>query len=154
MGPGNNLTYLIDHLAAVLGKQTDQVLKERLSIGISQYRILMALEWNPRVGQKTIATSLGQTEASISRQIRLLQSKGLLESRIDPNNRRKHITVPTTKGMQATEAAADILRRSLGPELNRIGDDQLMQLQSGLSKLHKLVCRPGQTGACDHNLGF
>src|SRR3954470_24781839 len=116
MGPGNNLTYLIDHLAAVIGKQADQVLHEQLGIGISQYRILMALEWNPRVGQKTLATSLGQTEASISRQIKLLQSKGLLESRIDPNNRRKHITVPTTKGMQITEAAADVMRRSLGPE--------------------------------------
>lgn len=154
MGPGNNLTYLIDHLAAVLGKQTDQLLNEQLGIGLSQYRILMALEWNPRVGQKTIATSLGQTEASISRQTRLLQKKGLLESRIDPNNKRKHITVPTPKGMQVTEAAADILRRHLGPELNRLGDDQLMQLHGGLTKLHRLICRPGQTGACDHQLGF
>ena len=154
MGPGNNLTYLIDHLAAVLGKQTDQVLRERLGLGLSQYRILMALEWNPRVGQKTIATSLGQTEASISRQIKLLKSRGLLESKIDPNNKRKHVTVPTPKGMQTTEAAADILRRGLGPELSRIGDDQLMQLQSGLSRLHKLVCQPGKTGACDHQFGF
>jgi DNA-binding MarR family transcriptional regulator len=138
----------------VLGKQSDQALHERLGIGLSQYRILMALEWNPRVGQKTVATALGQTEASISRQIKLLKGKGLLESRIDPNNRRKHITVPTTKGMQITEAAADVMRRSLGPELGRMGEDQLMQLQTGLNKLHRLICQPGKAGACDHQLGF
>jgi len=54
MGPTNNLTYLVQHLAAVMGKQADQVLQEQLGIGISQFRILMVLEWNPRVQQRTI----------------------------------------------------------------------------------------------------
>ncbi|HXR49712.1 MAG TPA: MarR family winged helix-turn-helix transcriptional regulator, partial [Verrucomicrobiae bacterium] len=67
MGPTNNLSYLIQHLAAVMGKQSDQLLQEQLGIGYSQYKILMVLEWNPRVQQRTIAESLGQTEASISR---------------------------------------------------------------------------------------
>jgi DNA-binding MarR family transcriptional regulator len=64
MGPTNNLGYLIQHLAAVMGKQSEHVLKEQLGIGISQYRILMVLDWNPRVQQSAIATSLGQTEAA------------------------------------------------------------------------------------------
>jgi DNA-binding MarR family transcriptional regulator len=154
MGPANNLGYLLTHLAAVIGKQSDQTLREQLGIGLSQYRILMALEWNPRVGQKAIAGALGQTEASISRQIKLLKSKSLLETRIDPSNRRKHITAPTTRGMQVTEAASNILRVDFSQDLSRIGDDQLMQLQSGLAQLHRLVCRPGRLGACDHQLGF
>src|ERR1700761_9456249 len=105
MGPTNNLGYLIQHLAAVMGRQSDQVLQEQLGIGLSQFRILMVLEWNPRVQQRAIADSLGQTEASVSRQIKLLKSKNLLVSKIDPSNRRKHITAPTPLGMQLTEAA-------------------------------------------------
>ena len=154
MGPANNLSYLINHLAAVIGKQSDQLLNEQLSIGLSQYKILMVLEWNPRIQQKAIADSLGQTEASVSRQIKLLKSRGLLESRIDPNNKRKHITVPTPSGMQVTEAAADILRRNLGPDFNSLNDEQLAQLTTGLQKLHRIVCRLGKTGACDHQLGI
>lgn len=153
MGPANNLSYLLNHLAAVTGKQSDQVLQQQLGIGLSQYKILMVLEWNSRVQQRSIADSLGQTEASISRQIKLLKTKGLLLSRIDPHNRRKHITVPTPLGMQVTEAADNILRRSFGPEFAGLGDDQLAQLISGLQQLHKIVCRPKKVGACDHQLG-
>jgi DNA-binding MarR family transcriptional regulator len=154
MGPINNLTYLFQHLAAVLGKQSEQVLQEQLGIGLSQFKILMVLEWNPRVSQRHIADSLGQTEASISRQIKVLTSKGLLVSRRDPQNRRKHITAPTTLGMQVTEAASNILRRNFGPEFGGLGEDQLMQLITGLQRLHAIVCKPGKPGACDHPLGL
>src|SRR4051812_18773012 len=121
MGPAPSLNFLINHLAAVMGKQSDQTLREQLGIGLSQYKILMVLEWNPRTGQKSIAISLGQTEAAVSRQIKLLKEKGLLETRIDPNNKRKHITVPTPQGMQHTEAADNILRRSLSSEFSPMG---------------------------------
>lgn len=154
MGPTNNLGYLIQHLAAVMGRQSDQVLQEQLGIGLSQFKILMVLEWNPRVQQKAIADSLGQTEASVSRQIKLLKDKKLLMTKQDPQNRRRHITVPTTLGMQITEAAIAIMRRSFGPEFSSIGDDQLMQLITSLQKLHRIVCQPGKLGACDHPLGL
>ena len=154
MGPTNNLGYLIQHLASVMGRQADQVLQEQLGIGLSQFKILMVLEWNPYVQQSSIAESLGQTEASVSRQIKLLQSKGLLTSRQDPENRRKHITSPTPMGMQITEAASAIMRRSFGPEYSQLGEKQLLQLITGLQDLHRIVCRPGKVGACDHPLGF
>lgn len=154
MGPMNNLSYLVHHLAAVMGKQSDQVLQEQLGIGLSQFKILMVLEWNPRVQQRSIADSLGQTEASVSRQIKLLKAKGLLVTKVDPQNRRKHITTPTPRGMQVTEAANDMLRRSLGPQLSALGDDQLLKLTMGLQQLHRTVCRPGNPGACDHQLGL
>lgn len=154
MGPTNNLGYLMQHLAAVMGRQSDQVLQEQLGIGLSQFKLLMVLEWNPRIQQRAIATSLGQTEASISRQIKLLKAKNLLVTKRDPQNRRRHITAPTPLGMQLTEAANDILRRSLTPDFAVLGDDQFMQLMTGLQQLHKIVCRPGKPGACDHPLGI
>lgn len=154
MGPTRNLSYLLHHLAAVVDKQSDQMLQEQLGLGLSQYRILMVLEWNPRIQQKAIGNSLGQTEASVSRQIKLLKTKGLLVSKVDNTNRRKHITAPTPLGMQMTEAATAILRRSFGPDFASLGDDQLLQIITNLQLLHRKVCRPGKVGACDHQLGF
>ena len=154
MGPTTNLSYLLDHLAGVIHKQSDQVLQEQLGIGFSQYKILMVMEWSPRIEQKSIADSLGQTEASVSRQISILRGKGLLTSRVDPSNRRKHITAPSPLGMQVTEAATYILRRNFGPEYASIGDDQLMQVINGLQRLHHVVCKPGKLGACGHQLGL
>jgi len=154
MGPSRNLSYLLHHVAAVIDKQSDQILQEQLGLGLSQYRILMVLEWNPRLQQKAIADSLGQTEASISRQIKLLKLKGLLVSRTDSNNRRRHITAPTPLGMQITEAATDILRRGFGPEFSNLGGSQLEQLSNNLQRIHSMVCKPGKLGACDHQLGL
>lgn len=154
MAPTNQLNYLVQHLASVMGKQTDQLLQEQLGIGLSQYRILTALEWNPRVQQKTIADNLGQTEASVSRQVSLLARKGLLIIKNDINNRRKHVIIATPMGMQLTEAATAIIRRSLGPDYAALGDDQLQKLTAGLQLLHKIVCKPGKLGACDHSLGL
>lgn len=154
MKPTNNLTYLLHHVSSVMSKQSDQILQEQLGIGLSQYKILMVLEWNPRVQQRTVATSLGQTEASISRQIKLLKAKGLLLTKVDAQNRRKHITAPTPRGMQITEAATAILRHNFGPEFASIGKEQLLQLITGLQAIHRVVCRTGKVGACDHQLGF
>src|SRR5688572_26812483 len=126
MGPTKNITYLVAHLASVINKQTDQALQEQLGIGLSQYKILMVLEWNPRIQQKAIADSLGQTEASVSRQIKLLKSKNLLVAKADPQNRRRHITAPTPVGMQLTEAATDVIRRSFGSDFAALGDDQTL----------------------------
>jgi len=154
MGPTNNLNYLLHHLAAVMGKQSEQLLREQLGIGLSQYKILMVLEWNPRIGQRVIADSLGQTEASISRQIKLLQKKGLLAAQPDPRNRRKHVTAPTPLGMQLTETATNLLRRSFGPEFARLGEDHLLKLVTQLQALHRIVCQPGKAGACNHQLNM
>ncbi len=154
MRPTNNLSYLIQHLASVMGRQTDQVLQEQLDIGLSQFKILMVLEWNPRVQQKAIADALGQTESSISRQLKLLKTKNLLVTKPDSQNRRRHITTPTPRGMRVTEAATAVMRRSLGPEFSSLGDDQLIHLVNGLQKLHRIVCQPGKPGACDHPLGL
>jgi DNA-binding MarR family transcriptional regulator len=149
----NNLNYLMHHLAAVLNKQSDQILQEQLGIGLSQYKILMVLEWNPYVKQKTIAESLGQTEASVTRQIKLLKAKGLIATKISPSNKRVHQNQPTPLGMQVTEAADSLLKKGL---FQNMGSDEseLNKLSDSLKQLHKAICRPGQIGACDHQFGL
>jgi DNA-binding MarR family transcriptional regulator len=154
MNPVNSLNYLLQHVSTVTAKQADKLLHDELGIGLSQYRILMALEWNPRVQQKTIADSLGQTEASISRQTKLLIGKGLLVASQDKTNRRKHLTLPTPKGMQITEAAGNLLRHSFHEDISRLDEDDIARLNDTLLKLHKIICRPGRLGACDHQFGF
>jgi len=154
MNPINNLSYLLHHLSAVINKQLDQTLKEQLGIGLSQYKILMVLEWNPRLQQRAIAESLGQTEASVSRQIKVLRDKRMLTSEVDSLNRRRHVSLPTTLGLQVTETANNLLRRSFSSDLADFNDEQILKLNSDLQKLHAVVCRNGKIGACDHQLGF
>lgn len=149
MGSTSNIGYLLQHLSAVLAKQSDQALQERLGIGFSQYRILMVLEDHPDTQQRQIADKLGQTEASISRQIRIMQDKSLLQTTISPKNRREHLTSISPKGVRMAEEALNVLNACHAPTFDYLGAKQQAQLLDALASMHKHTCQPGKTGACD-----
>jgi len=146
MRPTNNIGYLLQRLAFLLSRQSDQVLQEQLGIGFSQFKILMALGWRPDVQQKKIADQLGQTEASISRQIKLLKDKGLLATEVSPKNRREHITHPTPKGQRLTEKALEILNNYHAPMFEQLSEKQKSQLLETLTTMHEYVCLSEKPG--------
>jgi MarR family transcriptional regulator, transcriptional regulator for hemolysin len=125
----------LHNLSALLSRESDQILQERLGIGLSQYKILSAAASNPRLQQRSIAVELGQTEASVSRQVKLLLKKGMITSRKNPANRREHLTELTAKGTRVTEAAAQALatyHRSLTGHLSPRQQEVLLGLLADL----------------------
>ena len=140
MRPNNNIGYLLNHLSFVLSRQSDQVLQEQLGVGFSQFKIMMVLKWNPSIQQRQIADRLGQTEASISRQIKLLHDKDLLNSRISPDNKREHITTLTAKGEKLTEQAMTVLNNYHAPTFDVLSEKQREQLLDILTIMHDRVC--------------
>ena len=144
------VTYLLQHIAAIMGRQTDQVLQERLGIGLSQLRILLLLQHEPGVSQRTLGNRLGQTEASISRQIKLMIDKGYLSSAVNPKSRREHLAMITPKGIKVTEAAKDVLSVYHEPLGEVLGEKAHKQLSDTLIALHGQVCAVTKPFACDH----
>lgn len=140
MGPTNNIGYLLQKLAFCLNRQNDQVLQEQLGIGFSQFKILMILQWRPNVQQRQIADNLSQTEASVSRQIKLLKEEGLLATEINPNNKREHITKPTQKGIALTQKALEVLNRHHQPMFAKLSQKQQEQLAEGLRIMYDHAC--------------
>jgi len=140
MRPTNNIGYLIQRLSFCLARQSDQVLQEQLGIGLSQFKILMVLGWHSNVQQRQIADNLGQTEASISRQIKLLKDKGLLTTEVSPQNRREHITRPTAKGQRLSEKALEVLNNYHAPMFAKLNDKAQSQLLESLTTLYDYAC--------------
>src|SRR6185369_4504454 len=104
------------------------------------FKIMMALRWNPSIQQRQIADSLGQTEASISRQIKLLHDKGLLSTRISAENKREHITTLTQKGENLTEKSMQILNNYHAPTFASLSPKQQQTLIEILNTMHDKVC--------------
>jgi len=146
----NNIGYLIHHLAASLSRQTDQLLMHHLGLGFSQFKILMVLQKDGGAQQKQLAERLGQTEASVSRQVKGLERAKLLTVQTNPNNRREHITVLTARGVQMVEDAREILNSHYAPLFASLGQRDQERLLQILNKMHRYVCQPGNPGACDH----
>lgn len=140
MRPTNTIGYLLEHVSSLLAKQSDQVLQEQLGIGFSQFKILRALQTTPQIKQRDIAFYLGQTEASISRQVKLMIEQGLLRTNISPANRREHITLLTSKGVRVTDAAIEVLGKYHAPTFASLTDKQRDQLNEVLEALHRGIC--------------
>jgi len=140
MAPDIETSFLFEHIAALLAKQSDQVLQEQLGIGLSQYKILRVLHAEPRTMQRDIAANLGQTEASISRQVKLMLVDGLLQSQRNPKDHREHLTVVTSKGERLTEAAVIALERYHRPTFAALSDKQQEQIAAALHTLHDQLC--------------
>lgn len=138
------------HLSFVMVRQSDQVLQERLGIGFSQFKIMMVLQKHPGIQQRAIADSLGQTEASISRQIKLLHDQGLLTTTVNPENRRVHITTLSAKGARLADEAISILNTFNEPVIEGLSDKQQTQFVEMLDLMHTQACGAGRLTACQH----
>lgn len=142
MGPTGTLGYLLQHTAHIIYRHSDQVLQERLGIGMSQYKILMLLQERPHTQQRTLADLLGQTEASVSRQIKLLCEKNMLLVEVNPKNRREHLTTPTLKGQKLAAAAQEILQDYHSPAFDQFNDKEKQQLAEMLHKIYVVAGGP------------
>ncbi len=149
MHPNGNLGYLFQHIAYTMSRQNDQILQQKIGIGYSQFKILMVLTKSPHIKQRQIAEMLGQTEASISRQIKLMVSSGLLQSNRSSENRREHLTTLTAKGERAIDEAIRILNSYHAPMFERLTTEQQNVLTEALQNMHACACSAGKTGACD-----
>lgn len=130
----------LHHLVSLMSRESDQMLLEQLGIGLSQYKILTTLHNHPHVQQRAIAAVLGQTEASISRQIKLLKEKGMLVSPRNPINRREHIADLTPRGLRIIEAAEDVLGSYHTTFFNSLNKKQQDTLDQMLHTLHEAAC--------------
>lgn len=145
----NEPGYFLHHLASVLDRQSDAVLQERLGVGFAQFKILTALTAHDGLRQKRLAHLLGQTEASISRQVHLMEQRGLITSRLNPRNRREHIIALSRKGMAISERAARLLNSYHAPVFARLSMHQTEIFHNALRAMHDEACRRGRGGACE-----
>lgn len=149
----NELGNLLHHLVSLLSRHTDQTLQEQLGIGLSQYKILTTLHDHPHIQQRLIASILGQTEASISRQIKLLIEKGMLTSQRNPQNQREHLADLTPKGVRIIDAAEIALAQYHASFFAGLTKKQQENLYKELSVLHRTMCfmqHPGVQEGLNH----
>lgn len=148
MDASRSLGYTLHHLSFVLDRQSDLLLQEKFSVGFSQFKIMMALLWHERVQQNEIADFLGQTEASVSRQVKLLIDQGLVISQTEPTNRRKRITRLSIQGEKIATEAMATLEQFHAPMFEKLTETQQSDLRDILEIMHDHSCAFDKEGSC------
>lgn len=137
---GDDTGMLLNHISFVIERNINNILMERLGIGFSQFKILLVLSKHPNIKQKVISKSLGQTEASVSRQIKLLTSQGMLTSVRRAENRREHITTLSDRGDRYITEASDLIGNFEKEVFDPLGSKNQDVLKKILLNLHQQVC--------------
>lgn len=132
----NNPGFLLHKIGALMERASDQVLFEEFGIGFSQFKILFALQHHQDVQQKQIAHFLGQTEASVSRQIKLLKAAKFIEVRLGKDDKKKHYITLTTRGSEVAKDALGVLNAYYEPILAVLSADEQLDLGPKLGKIH------------------
>lgn len=133
----NDIGPLLHRVSTELDQVSDQVLQERLGIGLSQYRILLALQERDGISQNQIADNLHQTEASISRQVKLLKNKRLIDIKVNPGNRRERRVFLSDKGSQTTIDATETLNDYHAPLFGKMSHQEQLGVTEALQKLRQ-----------------
>lgn len=126
---------LLHKVSVALDKNSDQVLQERLGIGLAQFRVLLLLLEDDGSKQSVIAKSLSQTQPSISRQVSILQKKGQVIVRRNASSRRERLVFLSQKGAATAEKAVSILNDYHLPMFDRVGGKQQQELTSTLQTI-------------------
>jgi DNA-binding MarR family transcriptional regulator len=130
-----NLGFTFQQLAFSLLQKSDNMLQNHYLIGYAQYKLLEVLSEHPHSSQRFVAMRLGQSEASVSRQIKLMQRKGLLRVGIPSEDRRARVVSLSTKGTELQIAAAEMLNTIYGREFSRLNEQEQLMFSRTLRKL-------------------
>jgi len=109
------------HLSFILQQEADELLLGQVGIGVSQARILSALDEGHPSLQNQIAASLRQTEANVSRQIKIMKAGGLVSVTKNKKDSRARDVKLTVKGHEVYLKAERLLRRDLPALLANTG---------------------------------
>lgn len=128
----HHLPSLLHSVASQLDKQSDQALMEQLGLGFSQFKIMQVMEGSTGVTQRYVAEQLGQTEASVSRQVKQLHQRGLTEVVVRPDNKREHRVWLTRRGLRLYREATLAVARVYQPVLGSMDERARRQLYDTL----------------------
>lgn len=73
-----NVIRPVMQLRAGLDRVSTLILRKKMGFGVSQFRILYVLAYKPHITQKDIADFWDVTEASVSRQMSILEKRGFI----------------------------------------------------------------------------
>lgn len=136
------LYWQIQRLAFLLEKRADDALKEQLGIGFAQYKVLEAINQHSLARQNTIAELLDQTEASISRQIRLLQARDIVRVGTVMGNKRARELTLSMQGEELVSQAVEVLDVAMAQVVGGVSYQEQRLIQELFDRMLERARKP------------
>jgi DNA-binding MarR family transcriptional regulator len=124
----------VQHASRVVGKRFDDALRP-LGLNNWQFTLLIALTTDEPRSVNQIAAELGMDRTTATKNLALLERRGLIEARVDEMDRRVRRNMLTEAGRSLQDRAALRWQQVNGEIASGLKHDQLAALQAALDAL-------------------
>ncbi len=119
--------------ARLVTKRFDEVFRE-FGLKATQLSVLMGIYYAPRLPLSKLARSLGMDRTSLTRNLKILEGKGLVLGRPSDDKRERRIGV-TPEGKRLLKEAFPVWRKVQGEVEGALGGEHWGKLLSGLHEV-------------------
>jgi len=122
----------------------ERILTKQFKIQFNRFLFLQLLDSKGNLSQQELSQLAGITPAATSKNIQTLLKKGFIKTKINPENRRKHIVILTAKGKALQQNASNILAKEFELVLGNIKG--MTNFEATLDSIINLSCSTGGYG--------
>ena len=119
-----------------------------LELTREQLRVIFLLSFKGRASPGEVAESFGVPKANVTSVIDRLVGKGLVSRRENPDDRRSYILSLTEEGRSQVERLHEIGTARIKRVLERMPDEALVSLRTGLESLITILKEEGEANGC------
>lgn len=128
--------FLIGAIANKLVINGSAVLRQRLGLGFTEYRIMVMLSLEPGIAAKRIGEVVGLDKAAISRAVAALENAGLIEPTPETAGRRSQAFRLTARGHEVFARAVKVGREHERRLMVDLSAEEQQMLVGLLQRLH------------------
>lgn len=119
-----------------------------LELTREQLRVIFLLSFKGRVSPGEVAKSFGVPKANVTSVIDRMVGKGLVSRQENPDDRRSYILSLTKEGRGQVERLREIGAARIKRVLERMPDEALASLRTGLESLITVLKEEGEANGC------
>ena len=124
-------------IANKLSSSASAIYRRRFGVGIVEWRIMALLAVEPWIPTTRMCEVIGLDKAGVSRSLRVLQDKGLAETRFQDSNQRRQFIALTGRGIKLHDQIVLIARRREEQLLTGFTKEERAQAIKLLARMHE-----------------
>ncbi|MDE2362575.1 MAG: MarR family transcriptional regulator [Hyphomicrobiales bacterium] len=132
----NYVPAFLTWIANKLSSSASAVYRREFGIGIVEWRIMALLAVEPWITSGRICEVIGLDKAGVSRSVRFMQDKKLVETRFRDNNQRRQFIALTAEGIELHDRVVTVARRREEQLLTGLTAEERAAAVALLARMH------------------
>ena len=130
---------LLAFIANKLSAGASQLYRDTFDVGIVEWRVLSMLAVESHIPAQRICQVVGLDKSAVSKSVQVLQSRGYVQSEVDPADARRYTLCLTPEGQELHDRIFDVAKERERRLLETLSPQEVESLLHMLNRIHKQI---------------